>query len=47
MYTPLKFDAIVDLDGPCDMLTADKKFILIRLPVHESDDGECLSWYLL
>lgn len=42
----LKYDAIVDLDGSHDALTADKKFILIRLPSNGSDDGECISWHL-
>lgn len=38
----VKYDAIVDLDGPHDALTDDKKFILIRLPPHGSDYGECI-----
>lgn len=42
----LKYDAIVDLDGSHTALTADKKFILIRLPAKGSDDGECISWHL-
>lgn len=42
----LKYDAIVDLDDFHDTLTADKKFILIRMPLKGSDDGECISWHL-
>uniref|UniRef100_A0A3Q1H634 Uncharacterized protein n=1 Tax=Anabas testudineus TaxID=64144 RepID=A0A3Q1H634_ANATE len=34
----LKYDAIVDLDDFHDTLTADKKFILIRMPLKGSDD---------
>ncbi|XP_062278706.1 DNA helicase B [Scomber scombrus] len=37
-YGPLQFDAIVDLDGSHNTLSADKKFVLILLPKEEADD---------